>query len=46
MREDWIDKLAAGDPATLARCISAMEGGGPVADRIHRRIARRSGARR
>jgi LAO/AO transport system kinase len=43
MREDLIDKLAAGDPATLARCISVMEGGGPVADRIHRRICSKVG---
>jgi LAO/AO transport system kinase len=36
--EDIVDKLAAGDPAALARCISLMENGGPAADRIHRRI--------
>ena len=36
--EDIVDKLIAGDPAALARCISVMESGGPTADRIHRRI--------
>jgi LAO/AO transport system kinase len=36
--EGIVDKLIAGDPAALARCISLMESGGPAADRIHRRI--------
>jgi LAO/AO transport system kinase len=35
---DIVDRLAAGDAAALARCISVIEGGGPAADRIHRRI--------
>ncbi len=33
-----IDKLTAGDAATLAKCITVMEAGGPGADRIHQRI--------
>jgi len=42
-REDIIDKLIAGDPAALARCITLMESGGPTADRIHRRICVKAG---
>jgi LAO/AO transport system kinase len=38
-----IDKLTAGDPAALARCITLMESGGPIADRIHRRVCARTG---
>jgi GTPase len=33
-----VDKLTAGDPATLARCITLMETGGPTADLVHQRI--------
>ncbi len=35
---DLIDRLGHGDAAALARCISLIEGGGPAADRIHRRV--------
>jgi len=35
---DLVDRLTAGDAAALARCISVLEGGGAIADRIHRRI--------
>jgi LAO/AO transport system kinase len=38
-----IGKLTAGDPAALARCITLMESGGPIADRIHRRVCARTG---
>jgi LAO/AO transport system kinase len=38
LADDIVDRLAAGDPAALARCISVMESGGAVADRIHRRV--------
>ena len=41
--EDMVDKLCAGEPAALARCISLMESGGAAADRIHRRIATKVG---
>jgi LAO/AO transport system kinase len=41
--EDIVDKLAAGDAAALARCISVIDGGGPAADRIHRRICAKVG---
>jgi LAO/AO transport system kinase len=41
--EDIVDKLAAGDAAALARCISVMETGGPAGDRIHRRICGKVG---
>jgi LAO/AO transport system kinase len=41
--DDFIDKLAEGDPSTLARCISLMERGGAAADLIHRRICPRVG---
>src|SRR5690349_509386 len=43
MHDDFIDRLAAGDPSTLARCITLMERGGAAADRIHRRICPRVG---
>jgi LAO/AO transport system kinase len=36
--DDLISKLRTGDPAALARCITLMETGGAIADRIHRRI--------
>lgn len=41
--DDIIDKLAAGDPAALARCITLMESGGPTADSIHRRVCAKAG---
>jgi LAO/AO transport system kinase len=41
--DDIIDKLAAGDAATLAKCISLMEAGGPAADAVHRRICGKTG---
>ncbi len=41
--DDIFDKLAAGDAATLAKCISLMETGGPAADLIHRRICAKTG---
>ena len=41
--DDLIDKLTAGDAATLAKCITLMEAGGPAADRIHPRICARVG---
>jgi LAO/AO transport system kinase len=40
---DILDRLAAGDAATLARCISLMEAGGNAADLIHRRVCARTG---
>ncbi len=39
---DILDRLAAGDPATLAKCISLMETGGAAADLVHRRVCARS----
>jgi len=42
-RDDLIGKLAAGDPATLARCITLMESGGTNADRVYQRICTRLG---
>ena len=41
--DDMIGKLAAGDPAALAKCITLMESGGETADLIHRRICARAG---
>ena len=41
--DDILDRLAAGDPATLAKCISLMETGGPAADLVHRRVCARTG---
>jgi len=41
--DDIISKLAAGDPATLAKCITLMESGGEVADLIHRRVCAKAG---
>jgi len=41
--EDLTDRLCAGEPAALARCISLMESGGSAADRIHRRIVTKVG---
>jgi len=43
MHDDFIERLAAGDASTLARCITLMERGGAAADRIHRRICPRVG---
>jgi len=43
MHDDFIDRLAAGDPSTLARCITLMERGGAAADLIYRRICPRVG---
>jgi LAO/AO transport system kinase len=43
VHDDFLDRLAAGDPSTLARCISLMERGGAAADLIHRRICPRVG---
>lgn len=42
-RVDIIDRLTAGDAAALAKCISVMEGGGPIADLIHRRLCAKAG---
>ena len=39
----FVGKLAAGDPATLARCISLMESADPAAEAIHKRICRLTG---
>ncbi len=41
--DDILDRLAAGDAATLAKCISLMEAGGPAADLVHRRVCARTG---
>ena len=41
--DDILDRLTAGDAATLARCISLMETGGPAADLIHRRVCAKTG---
>jgi LAO/AO transport system kinase len=41
--DDFIDRLAAGDPSRLARCITLMERGGAAADLIYRRICPRVG---
>ena len=41
--DDIIDKLAAGDAAALARCITLMENGGATADLLHRRLCARAG---
>jgi len=41
--DDIVGKLAAGDPAALARCITLMESGGETADLIHRRICASAG---
>jgi LAO/AO transport system kinase len=41
--DDILGKLAAGDAAALARCISLMEAGGPAADRVHRRVCAQTG---
>ncbi|HEY7945040.1 MAG TPA: methylmalonyl Co-A mutase-associated GTPase MeaB, partial [Casimicrobiaceae bacterium] len=38
-----VERLCAGDPAALARCISLMETGSAAADRIHRRIVAKTG---
>jgi LAO/AO transport system kinase len=43
MHDDFIDRLAAGDPSRLARCITLMERGGVAADLIYRRICPRVG---
>jgi len=43
MHDDLVDRLTAGDPSALARCISLMERGGAAADRIHRRVCPRVG---
>jgi LAO/AO transport system kinase len=43
MHENFVERLAAGDPSVLARCISLMERGGAAADVIHRRICPRVG---
>jgi LAO/AO transport system kinase len=40
---DIVERLCAGDPAALARCISLMETGGAAADRIHRHIVAKTG---
>ena len=40
---DIVDKLTAGDPAALARCISLLEAGGAAADRVYRRICTKTG---
>ncbi len=40
---DIVERLCAGDPAALARCISLMETGGAAANRIHRRIVAKTG---
>jgi LAO/AO transport system kinase len=40
---DIFDKLTAGDPAALARCISLLEAGGAASDRIYRRICANTG---
>ena len=40
---DIVERLCAGDPGALARCISVMETGGRAADHIHRRIVAKTG---
>jgi LAO/AO transport system kinase len=42
-RTDIVERLASGDPAALARCISLMETGGAAADRIYLRIVAKTG---
>jgi LAO/AO transport system kinase len=42
-RDDIVDKLAAGDPVALARCITLVETGGATADLLHRRICAKVG---
>ncbi len=41
--DDILARLTAGDAATLAKCISLMEAGGPAADLIHRRVCAKTG---
>jgi LAO/AO transport system kinase len=41
--DDILDRLAAGDSAALAKCITLMESGGEVADLIHRRVCAKAG---
>ncbi len=41
--DDIIGRLAAGDVATLAKCITLMESGGPTADLIHRGVCAKVG---
>jgi LAO/AO transport system kinase len=41
--DDLIDRLVAGDPAALARCITLMESGAPAADVVHRRVCAKVG---
>ena len=43
MHDDVVDKVIAGDPPALARCITLMETGGPTADLVHQRICRHVG---
>jgi GTPase len=40
---DIVRRLAAGDPAALAKCITLMESGGETADLIHRRVCAKAG---
>jgi len=44
--DDFIDRLAAGDPSRLARCITLMERGGAAADLFIGASVRASAARR
>jgi len=41
--DDIVEKLTAGDAATLAKCITLMETGGSSADRVHQRICAKVG---
>ena len=41
--DDMIGRLADGDPAALAKCITLMESGGETADLIYRRICTTAG---
>ncbi len=40
---DIVRRLAAGDPAALAKCITLMESGGETANLIHRRVCAKAG---
>jgi len=41
--DDIVGRLAAGDPAALAKCITLMESGGETANLIHRRVCAKAG---
>jgi LAO/AO transport system kinase len=41
--DDIVNRLAAGDPAALARCITLLESGDETANLIHRRVCAKAG---